>query len=106
MIRGRVNVALELHRDASANTYRDHPWPGWDAFSADFWGGDGRGAPISRRQGDSLYRYFLARTTRQQIRHIIYRHTLWTPWGGEQRWERDDHSGELRHIHVTWYPIS
>jgi hypothetical protein len=100
----RVESTLRLHPFVSANTYENHPWPGWDAFSADFWGPGGRGAPLNRTTGRRLWRYFLSIAHEESIRHIIYRHRLWTSFGGESYWPSNDHSGRLRHVHVTWWP--
>jgi hypothetical protein len=37
------------------------------------------------------------------LRHTIWRHQLWTSWGGYSYWARDDHAGDLRHLHVTYW---
>lgn len=37
------------------------------------------------------------------IRHTILGHTLWTSFAGESLWVPPDHSGRLRHLHVTYW---
>jgi hypothetical protein len=37
------------------------------------------------------------------IRHTILEHDLWTSFGGFSTWTADDHSGALRHLHVTYW---
>lgn len=85
------------------NTYVDHPWPGWDNVSVDFWWRGGRGDPIPRDIGRAVLEYLLEISNRPTIRHWIYLHTLWTSFGGVSTWRADDHSGNLRHVHVTFW---
>ena len=99
-----VQRALRNFPGASANTYIDHPWPGWDALSVDYWDAQGCGWPIQRALGYSLRRFLMDLPGKPDIRHTIYNHTLWTPWAGYQRWGPNDHSGRERHLHVTYLP--
>lgn len=85
------------------NTYRDHPWAGFDDRSVDFWGVGGRGFPIAREKGRLLVARLMRDPEPPFIRHLIYRRRLWTAWGGWQRWRSGDHSGRLRHVHVTFW---
>ena len=48
-----IYVTTHWH-GVTANTYVDHPWPGWDAQSIDFWGPAGRGDPIRLENGKEL----------------------------------------------------
>lgn len=89
--------------DVTANTYVDHPWPGWDGRSVDFWGPGGRGHAIDVMDGYNIRRRLMRKPGEPHIRHWIYRHTLWTSFGGYQHWEPDDHSFGLRHLHVTYW---
>lgn len=86
-----------------ANTYVCHPWCGWGRVSVDFWGSGGRGDPIPRHVGDEIIAYLWARPQVPAIRHTIYLHQLATSWGGTSYWRNDDHSDELRHVHVTYW---
>ena len=93
----------------TVNTYIGHPFPngedgdgyGWENVSFDCWGPGGRGDPIPYLTGRSLKRWVLRSSLTPPIRHWIWRHTLWTSWGGKSLWIPDDHSGRLRHFHVT-----
>jgi hypothetical protein len=86
-----------------ANTYQDHPWPSWDRVSVDFWGLGGRGDPLGIRLGEDVRSYLLSISAGVAIRHWIWRHQLWTSWGGVSYWRAFDHSGKLRHLHVTYW---
>lgn len=101
----RRNVRLVLSRwpHVTANTYVCHPWCGWAPYSVDFWGPGGRGDPIRRDTGLEIRKYLMHLPGKPNIRHTIYGHQLWTSWAGYSRWTRDDHSGALRHLHVTYW---
>ena len=86
-----------------ANTYKDHPWPNWDRVSVDFWGRGGRGDPIARDTGREVLEYLLTIPDLPPLRHWIYLHHLWTSFGGVSWWAPFDHSGKLRHVHVTFW---
>jgi len=96
--------ALAAFPHLSANTYEGHPWPGWDHLSVDFWDKRGRGWPLSREDGFKLRRWIRRNSLTPPMRHDIYLHELWTSFGGESHWAPDDHSGRLRHYHVTFWP--
>lgn len=102
-VRANVQAVLRTFSGVTANTYICHPWCGWGRWSVDFWGPGGRGDPIS----DELSRASLNLLWRLPgppfIRHYIYRHDLWTSWGGHSLWRADDHSGNLQHLHVTYW---
>jgi hypothetical protein len=108
--RWRPDIEREVHKvlrrfsTLSANTYEGHPWPGWDRFSADFWGPAGRGDPIGVDLSWSSARFLLRLPGRPLIRHLIVEHSLWTSWGGWSYWTPADHTGDLRHVHVTFWP--
>jgi hypothetical protein len=98
-----VNRVLADHPHCTANTYVDHPWPGWDRRSVDFWGSGGRGSAISLRNGNRIYNRARRAADELGLRHCIYLHELWTSFGGESYWRSNDHSGRLRHVHVTFW---
>jgi hypothetical protein len=102
-VRRLAENAVRRVGPASWNTYEGHPWPGWDAVSVDFWGPAGRGAPIRWDVALAIRRYLMNRPGEPYIRHTILGHTLWTSFGGESIWTPNDHSGHLRHLHVTWW---
>jgi hypothetical protein len=103
----RTNVNKVLHRwpRVTANTYVDHPWPSWDRFSVDFWGPRGRGDQVGLEDGYEIRSYLMHLPGSPYIRHTIYRHDLWTSFGGHSYWAADDHSGGLRHLHVTYWKL-
>ena len=102
-VRAIVDLVLRRWPGVTANTYVDHPWPGWDARSVDFWGPGGRGSAIDLRDGRQIRRYLMKLDGAPHIRHTIYRHRLWTSFGGGSYWPAHDHSGVLRHLHVTYW---
>lgn len=85
------------------NTYEGHPWPGWDGQSFDVWGPGGRGDPLPVALGEEIRRFLMRIPGRPYIRHTIWLHQLWTSFGGSSYWSSDDHSGRLRHLHVTYW---
>lgn len=107
--RWRPDVA-RIVRDIEANwpyvrcnTYVDHPFPGWDGRSIDVWERPGRGHALDRETGAALRDYLFYLQWGPLMRHYIWRHTLWTSFGGRSRWGPDDHVGWLRHLHVTYW---
>jgi hypothetical protein len=86
-----------------ANTYQDHPWPSWDRVSVDFWGVGGRGDPIGERLGERVRQALWQLSPLPPVRHTIWQHTLWTSFGGVSYWRPFDHSGKVRHLHVTFW---
>lgn len=52
----------------------------------------------------SLRRFLRNLPGQPMIRHTILDHQLWTSWGGYSWWRADDHTGALRHLHVTYWP--
>lgn len=85
-----------------AATYVNHPWPGWDGRSVDFWAGAGLGVPLDQKTGWRLFAFLLNDPKPPLVRHMIFRYTLWTPWAGYQSWEAEDHAGNMQHLHVTF----
>lgn len=88
---------------AEPNSYVCHPWCGWSRFSVDWWGPAGRGDPIREDLGWDLLHFARRLKAGPNLRHTIYQHELWTSWGGISTWTRDDHSGALRHVHLTFW---
>jgi hypothetical protein len=103
-VRRVVQLTLSKFPAATANTYVCHPWCGWGSLSVDFWGPGGRGDAISPDLSVRLRRFLMNLPGKPLIRHTILEHQLWTRWGGYSYWGRDDHSGALRHVHVTYLP--
>jgi hypothetical protein len=102
-VRHEVQLVLSRFPQLRANTYICHPWCGWGRFSFDLWGEGGRGDPAPYHLLAASRRFLLNRPGPPLIRHTILEHTLWTSFGGESLWVPDDHSGALRHLHVTYW---
>lgn len=105
-----IRFATAHFPSAVPNTYECHPFCGdgpdgvlWEEHSVDFWGLGGRGWPINLETGRELVRFLFNLDWGPSIRHYIYRHTLWTSFGGTSRWLAGDHSGKLRHVHLTYW---
>jgi hypothetical protein len=103
-VRRTVQLTLSRFSNLTANTYIDHPWPMWDGLSVDYWGRGGRGDPVPPTVSWSTVRFLMRMHGKPLIRHLIYEHSLWTRSGGWSYWAPADHSGRLRHIHVTYLP--
>lgn len=102
-VREVVAFLSAQYPQAKANTYLGHPWPGWGRVSVDFWGPGGRGDPIRYDIGAALLKSAFALPWGPELRHTIYVHKLWTSFGGTSWWASDDHSGNLRHVHLTYW---
>lgn len=102
-VRALVQLVLSTYSELSANTYVDHPWPGWRHVSADFWDAKGRGHAAPRDLLVAARSLLFYQPRPPIIRHTILEHDLWTSFGGWSYWSPDDHSGALRHLHVTWW---
>jgi hypothetical protein len=100
-----VHRTLSRFPRVTANTYVCHPYCGWADRSVDFWGAGGRGDPLPRHLADTLRDFLFNMPGDPQMRHYILNHTIWTREVGYLRWRRDDHSGDLRHLHVTYNPV-
>lgn len=100
-----LKVAATIARQfpVTWNTYEGHPWSGWDHRSVDFWGPGGRGDPIPLEVGREVLQALRGMPGLPHIRHHIYLNRLWTSWGGYSWWPSEDHSGRLRHVHVTYW---
>jgi hypothetical protein len=85
------------------NTYVCHPWCGWASVSVDYWGLGGRGHPLHGHQAEEIRIFLMHLRGAPYIRHTILDHQLWTSWGGYSYWGRRDHTGALRHLHVTYW---
>lgn len=102
-VRRVVGLLRARYSRAVPNTYVCHPWCGWGRFSVDWWGPGGRGDPIATELGWDLLRTAFELPGRPYLRHTIYQHQLWTDKGGYSTWRADDHSGALRHVHLTYW---
>jgi hypothetical protein len=100
-----VHEVTSIWPHVRGNTYLGHPWPGWDQFSIDFWNVGGRGDALDSETARSVRKYLHARSGPPLIRHTILGHRLFTSWGGYSYWPDPDHSGEARHVHVTYWPL-
>jgi hypothetical protein len=96
----------------STNTYECHPFcgpvgdrNGWARRSVDTWGPRGRGDALGGLLSQHVLDFLFTMPGQPLIRHYILGHTLWTSWGGFSTWPADDHSGKLRHVHVTYWPV-
>lgn len=86
-----------------ANSYVCHPWCGYSRLSVDFWWRGGRGDALPTGIGEEIRAFLMNLRGKPLIRHTILEHQLWTSWGGYSYWNAYDHSGDLRHLHVTYY---
>lgn len=102
-VRHNVHLVLNEFSAVTANTYVCHPWCGWGRYSVDFWGPGGRGDALRDDLGPKIARFLSNRPGPPFIRHTIWEHRLWTSFGGFSEWSRNDHSGRLRHLHVTYW---
>lgn len=102
-VAANVHRVLRAHPQLTANTYICHPWCGWGRFSVDFWGPGGRGDAAPFHVLESSRRLLMNLSGPPVIRHTILEHMLWTSFGGVSYWAADDHSGGLRHLHVTYW---
>jgi hypothetical protein len=103
-VRREVQAVLNRFSAITANTYICHPWCGWGKVSVDLWGPGGRGHAIDRHLGLAALQFLFNRPGAPFLRHTIFEHELWTSFGGKSYWARDDHSGVLRHVHLTYWP--
>jgi len=102
-VRRIVHQALAAFPHVTANTYVCHPWCGWGRVSIDYWGPGGRGDALRPGLAEQLRRFHFSLAAPPIMRHCIAEHDLWTSWGGYSYWRPNDHSGNLRHFHVTYY---
>jgi hypothetical protein len=102
-IRSNVQLVLRRWPSVTANSYVCHPWCGWSRYSVDFWDSGGRGDALEGQRAEDIRRFLMNLDGAPFIRHTILDHSLWTSWGGYSHWSRDDHSGRLRHLHVTYW---
>lgn len=102
-VRANVNKVIRRWPRVTANSYVCHPWCGWSRFSIDFWGAGGRGAPLRIETAKEIRQFLMELPGPPAIRHTILEHEIWTSWGGYSLWAANDHSGNLRHLHVTYW---
>jgi hypothetical protein len=96
----------------TTNTYSCHPFcgppgnrQGWARRSIDVWGAGGRGDALPPLKAQLILDFLFTMPDGPLIRHYILEHDLWTRWGGHTGWAANDHSGRLRHVHVTYLPV-
>lgn len=106
---GRLSKRFPL---LTHNTYDCHPFcgppgnrQGWARRSVDVWGPAGRGDPLQPHLSELVLDFLFEMPGAPYIRHYILGHVLWTSYGGYSTWPADDHSGNLRHVHVTYWPV-
>jgi hypothetical protein len=102
-VRHNVHLVAARWPNVRPNSYVCHPWCGWSRFSVDFWGSGGRGDPLPEKIGPEIRRFLMNLPGPPAIRHTIWEHWIWTSWGGYSPWIANDHSGRLRHLHVTYW---
>lgn len=98
-----VDYVEERWPQVECVTYIDHPWPGWDGQSFDVWDDAETWEPANRELLGKIRTNLMRLGWGPGIRHTILGHTLWTSFGGYSRWVPDDHSGDVRHLHVTYW---
>ena len=83
------------------NTYFDHP-EGFrrDRDSFDVWGPAGRGHPLNKALGQTIYNFLLKE--KDKIEWIIYRGKRWRPGIGRTPFGTDPFTWHHDHIHVTY----
>jgi hypothetical protein len=105
----RPDVAENARRIMAAfprtrcNTYVAHPWPGWDSRSIDVWFEGGRGDPLPLELALRVHAFAFNMRGAPHLRHTIVEHRLWTSFGGPSHWSAADHTGRLRHVHLTYW---
>jgi hypothetical protein len=99
------HLILKRFPTVSVNTYRCHPYCGWERRSLDVWDQGGRGAPLRPLLSRHVLDYLLELPGKPLIRHWILEHDLWVRGKGFFPWPADDHTGALRHVHVTYLPV-
>lgn len=102
-VRRVVEALRRKNPRAHPNTYICHPWCGWGRVSVDWWGPGGRGDPINPEVGHQLLHDAMVMNFGPNLRHTIYKHQLWTSFGGYSWWAPEDHAGALRHVHLTYW---
>jgi hypothetical protein len=100
-----VQALFSRFSSVSANTYTCHPFCGWERRSVDVWGELGRGHALDRHFSQLILDFLFTLPGEPMIRHYILDHVLWTSFGGYGVWPADDHTGRLRHVHVTYWPV-
>lgn len=111
-VRRVAQLVAKRFPQTSHNTYSCHPFcgppgdrQGWARRSIDVWGPAGRGHALQPHLSELVLDFLFTMPGLPDIRHYILGHTLWTSWGGFSTWPADDHSGDLRHVHVTYWPV-
>jgi hypothetical protein len=99
-LRGLVELLANRH-GASWNTYLDHPAPYWlDDISVDYWGRNGRGAPVGRKRGNRIARDLIHNEHASPC-YIRWRGRIWHPKSGWYSYNPDG-IGHYDHVHVTF----
>lgn len=93
------------------NTYKFHP-PArsgpeftWEFRSFDVWDKRGRGWPLDRRLGETVFDRIMDDPRAPYIAWIIYAGWMWTPGGGWEVFDPPEDGsdpGHYNHIHVTY----
>lgn len=100
-----VQLLFKRFPHVTANTYVCHPYCGWASRSVDVWGPGGRGDGLREHLSELVLDFLFTLPGKPHIRHYILDHTLWTSFGGYSYWAAKDHTGRLRHVHVTYHPV-
>jgi hypothetical protein len=102
-VRRNVDRIRSRWPSVRVNTYVCHPWCGWGPWSLDVWDSGGRGDSLRGQRAEDIRRFLMNTPGGPRIRHTILDHQLWTSWGGYSYWSANDHTGALRHLHVTYW---
>jgi hypothetical protein len=100
-----VNKIFRRFPHVTCNTYECHPFCGWERRSIDVWGPSGRGDPLAPHLSELVLDFLFTMPGDPQLRHYILGHDLWVDGKGHLSWPADDHTGRLRHVHVTYWPV-
>jgi hypothetical protein len=107
-----VQRVFNRFSSVSCNTYDCHPFCGppgdrgaWQRRSIDIWGPAGRGDPLDPHLSELALDFLIELPGKPLIRHWILDHTLWVRGVGYLPWPANDHTGLLRHVHVTYLPV-
>jgi len=100
-----VHRIRRRYPQTSVNTYECHPFCGWEHRSLDVWGSAGRGDALPPLLSQRVLDFLFEMPGDPQIRHWILGHRLWVDGRGYLPWPADDHTGRLRHVHVTYHPV-
>ena len=111
-VRRVVHRIKQRYPLVTTNTYDCHPFcgpagnrQGWARRSIDVWDSAGRGDPLPHDLARHIAKFLMHMPGEPYIRHLIVEHDMWLRGAGWLTWPRNDHTGPLRHVHVTYWPV-